>query len=184
VTALREVYSEDEGEARYFLKWFDLNGDGIPEAVVHVVGPHVCGTGGCDTHIFARRSGGYRLVSTVELSRPLVIASPRRTHGWRNLIVFVAGGGILPGYYAELRFNGRTYPDNPTVKPARRVRGKSRGAVLIKDYGVYTEGKPLIPPPRQSNNGMQRSADTHLVMFLQRGCAPADAGRYAAMLIR
>ena len=27
------------------------------------------------------------------------------------------------------------------------------------------------------NNGMQRSADTTPVMFRQRGCAPADAGR-------
>ena len=144
MTALREMYSEDEGDARYFLKWFDLNGDGTPEAIVHVVGPHVCGTGGCDTHIFARHGSGYRLVSTIGLSRPLVIASPRRAHGWRNLIVFVAGGGILPGYYAELRFDGRAYPDNPTVKPAKRVGSKPRGEILIKEYQVYTEGEPPI----------------------------------------
>jgi len=31
-----------------------------------------------------------------------------------------------------------------------------------------------------SNNGMQRSADTQAVVFLQRGRAPADAGRYIA----
>jgi len=78
------------------------------------------------------------------LSRPLVIAALGRSHGWRNLIVFVAGGGILPGYYAELRFNGKTYPDNPTIKPAKRISGKPRGAVLIKDFRVYTEGIPLI----------------------------------------
>ena len=146
VSALREEYSKDDGEVRYFLKWFDLNGDGTPEAIVHVVGPNVCGTGGCDTHIFARHGGGYKLIATVELSRPLIIASPRRTHGWRNLIVFVAGGGILPGYYAELRFGGRTYPDNPTVKPVQKVRGKPEGVVLIKRFTVYTEGKPLMPP--------------------------------------
>lgn len=151
VAALREVYSEDDGEARYFLRWFDLSGNGTPEAIVHVVGPSVCGTGGCATHVFARRGGGYDLVSTIELSRPLVIAAPRRAHGWRNLIVFVAGGGILPGYYVELQFDGRTYPDNPTVKPARRVRGKPRGIILIRDYKVYTQGKPLTPPPRESN---------------------------------
>jgi hypothetical protein len=28
---LRKMYSDDDGEVRYFLKWFDLNGDGIPE---------------------------------------------------------------------------------------------------------------------------------------------------------
>ena len=60
------------------------------------------------------------------------------------MIVFVAGGGILPGYYAELRFNGKTYPDNPTVKPAKQITSKPRGTVLIKSFKVYTEGKPLI----------------------------------------
>ena len=147
VAALREIYSDDDGEVRYFLRWFDLNGDGKPEAIVHVVGPNVCGTGGCDTHIFARRGGDYKLVSTIGLSRPPVIASQSRAHGWRSLLVFIAGGGVLPGHYVELRFDGRTYPRNPTVGPAKRVRGKPRGTLLIRDYQVYTEGSLLIPPP-------------------------------------
>ncbi len=142
VAESRKMFSDDEVEARYFLNWFDLNGDGTPEAIVHVVGPHLCGTGGCNTHIFARHGGGYRLVSTIEVSRPPIIASPRRAHGWRNLIVFVAGGGILRGYYAELQFNGKTYPDGP----GKKVKGEPRGMVLIKDYKFYTEGRPLIPP--------------------------------------
>ena len=143
-TELRKMYSVDDGEVRYFLKWFDLNGDGTPEAIVHAVGPQVCGTSGCETHIFAKLGASYKLISTIGLSRPLVVASPRRSHGWRNLIVFVAGGGILPGYYAVLRFNGTTYPDNPTIKPVKRITGELRGAVLIKSFKAYTEGKRLI----------------------------------------
>jgi hypothetical protein len=160
VAALRGMYSEDVGEARYFLSWFDLNGDGTPEAIAHVVGPRVCGTGGCDTHIFARRGRGYRLISTIGLSRPLIVASRRRTQGWRNLIVYIAGGGILPGYYVELRFNGRAYPENPTVGPAKRVGGEPKGKVLIEKYEAFTQGRPLIPPPRQSNNGMHPTANS------------------------
>jgi len=142
---LRKMYSDDDGEVRYFSKSFDLNGDGKPEVIVHVVGPGVCGTGGCETHIFSKLGAGYKLISTIDLSRPLVIAALGRSHGWRNLIVFVAGGGNVAGYYAELRFNGKTYPDNPTLKPAKRISGKPRGTVLIKDFRSYTEGKPLIP---------------------------------------
>ena len=141
---LREMYSEDDGDVRYFPKSFDLNGDGTPEVIVHVVGPSVCGTGGCETHIFARLGTAYKLISTIDLSRPLVIAALGRSHGWRNLIVFVAGGGNVRGYYAELRFNGKTYPENPTLKPAKRISGKPRGTVLIKDFRFYTEGKRLI----------------------------------------
>jgi hypothetical protein len=33
----------------------------------------------------------------------------------------------------------------------------------------------------ESNNGMQRSADTTALIFQQRPCAPADAGRSAAV---
>ena len=142
---LRKMYSDDDGEVRYFPKSFDLDGDGKSEVIVHVVGPSVCGTGGCETHIFSKLGAGYKLISTIDLSRPLVIAALGRSHGWRNLIVFVAGGGNVAGYYAELRFNGKTYPDNPTLKPAKRISGKPRGTVLIKDFRSYTEGKPLIP---------------------------------------
>ena len=83
-TQLRQMYSHDEGEIRYFLKWFDLDGDGTPEAIVHVVGPSLCGTGGCDTHIFAKRGANYKLISTIGLTRPLIVASDVRSHGWRN----------------------------------------------------------------------------------------------------
>src|SRR5262245_31056814 len=48
LTALREEYNDsDYSELRYFFKWFDLNGDGASEAIVHVVSPRACGTGGC-----------------------------------------------------------------------------------------------------------------------------------------
>ena len=149
--ALREIYSGEEGDFRYFLKWFDLDGDGTPEAVVHVVGSEVCGSGGCDTVVLARRGGAYKSVSTISLTHPLVIASSRSAHGWRDLFVFVAGGGILPGYYAELKFDGRTYPDNPTGEQASRVRGRPRGAVLIKDFKFYTEGRRLPAAPGRSH---------------------------------
>jgi hypothetical protein len=145
---LRKEYAEGSDDFRYFIKWFDLDGDGTPEAVVHVVGPAVCGTGGCDTLVFAKRDDAYKLISTISVTRPPVIASTRRTNGWRNLIVFVAGGGNTRGYYAELKFDGSLYPDSP---PATKLRGKPRGTVLIKDYKFYTEGKRLPPATGKTN---------------------------------
>jgi hypothetical protein len=170
------MYSDEDGELWYFIKWFDLNGDSIPEAIVHMIGPNVCGTSGCDTHVFARRGGDYRLISTIGLSNPLVIASQRRSHGWRNLIVFVVGGGIQPGYYAELQFNGKTYPENPTVKPAKRIKGKPQGAVLIKDYGKYTEGKQLIPKGNLTN-GLTGARNGSSYDSINTLCAPGQPRR-------
>ncbi len=41
LAAVREMFLNEEGEVRYFLKWFDLNEDRTPEAIIHVVGPTV-----------------------------------------------------------------------------------------------------------------------------------------------
>jgi hypothetical protein len=145
---LRKEYSEASEDFRYFIKWFDLDGDGTPEAIVHVAGPMVCGTGGCETLVFAKRGDTYKVVSSTSVTRPPIIASTRRTNGWRNLIVFVAGGGTYKGYYTELKFDGTTYPDSP---PATRLRGKPQGEVLIRDFKFYTEGKSLSPASGKTN---------------------------------
>ena len=60
------------------------------------------------------------------------------------MIVFVAGGGILPGYYAELRFKWKDVSRQPDRKAGKTDQSKPRGTVLIKSFKVYTEGKPLI----------------------------------------
>jgi hypothetical protein len=54
----------------------------------------------------------------------------------------VGGGGILPGYVAELRFDGKTYPSNPSIPPARRTDGKKTGEVVVPSVDVTV---PLYP---------------------------------------
>ena len=53
------------------------------------------------------------------------------TKGWHNIAVRVQGGGITPGYFAELRFDGKTYPKNPSVPPARRLKDEPHGKAII-----------------------------------------------------
>ena len=124
--------SENE-QVRYYYNRVDLNGDGKPEVIAHLVGQSICGTGGCDTLIFQPTRNGYRLVSTIGLTNTPVIVSPRRTRGWNDLVVYVVGGGIQPGHYVTLRFNGRTYPDNPTVLPKMSARSRITGKAYIAE---------------------------------------------------
>jgi len=56
--------------------------------------------------------------------------------------VGVSGGGI-PGYEAELRFDGKSYPQNPTLLPTRKTNGNLPGRVLIPDFKSALEGKEL-----------------------------------------
>ena len=46
---------EPEADDRYFSAYTDLNGDGRKEAVVYLIGPRTCGSGGC--HLFPPGKG-------------------------------------------------------------------------------------------------------------------------------
>lgn len=131
-----------DGDTRYFSATADLNGDGQPETIVYIVSPSWCGSGGCPTLVFTPQSSGYRLVSTITVTRPPIRLSPRSAGGWRNLIVGVSGGGASAGS-AELEFNGKSYPSNPTVPPARRTTNLEGATALIRDYDSFDSAKPL-----------------------------------------
>jgi hypothetical protein len=138
---------ELDTDVRYFSAYTDLNGDGRKEAVVYFIGRYICGSGGCHTAIFSplEKGKGYRLVTVIELTRPPIVAAKSKTKGWRDLIVFVQGGGIVEGYNMLLPFDGASYPESPFLSPAHPFKGKLRGEVLVTRHS-YDEGKSLVQP--------------------------------------
>lgn len=81
--------------------------------------------------VLAPQGPSYRVVSSITITRPPIRVLAARSHGWHNIAVWVAGGGIRPGYEAELPFNGKTYALNPSVAPARRLAPKAPGQVVL-----------------------------------------------------
>jgi len=141
--AIRKEYASPDTETRYVDGAVDLDADGKPEILVHVVGPIACGTGGCPTLVFTPEGAGYRLVTDISLTNPPIRASQVRTSGWRNLVVHVGGGGAKPGD-VELSFDGKTYPDNPTVAGAHVKPSAAGGAqVVIEEFASFEATKPL-----------------------------------------
>jgi membrane-bound inhibitor of C-type lysozyme len=115
---LNHRYGAPAASMRYLDASFDLNGDGRPEVIVHVVGTTACGTGGCATLVFTPRGNGYRLVAAILVSRPPIRVARASTNGWRNLVVHSGGGGVNSGDM-ELAFDGKRYPANPSVAGPR-----------------------------------------------------------------
>ena len=105
--------SEDE-YTRYYYTRVDLDGDGQPEVMVYLVGQYVCGSGGCNLQIFRAVGKDYRLVSDISVAQTPIVVSEQKNAGWSNLLVHVSGGGAR-ARYALLKFNGKSYPGNPTV---------------------------------------------------------------------
>jgi hypothetical protein len=66
--------------------------------------------------------------------------STQKAKGWSDLIVYVSGGGITRGYYVALHFDGRTYPDNPTVLRSLGARAKITGKAYVSDEVTPTNG--------------------------------------------
>jgi hypothetical protein len=135
-----ESRCDDDRTTRYLDAFVDLDGDKKDEVVVYLIGACWCGSGGCTTLVLAPEASTYRLVSEISITRPPIRVLKRVSRGWRSLGVWVQGGGIQPGYEAVLRFDGSTYPRNPSTAP---TQGRApRGRVLI---GTLKGARPLYP---------------------------------------
>jgi len=122
----------DVGNIRYYYNKVDLNDDGNPEVFVYLVGPYVCGTGGCSGAIFKKENEEYSLISTFSLVNNPIIISNKKTKGYKDIIMYVAGGGI-ESFYADIKYDGTTYPSNPSVQPKVKQCTKLEGIAIIAD---------------------------------------------------
>lgn len=133
---------DNDKTTRYVAAFRDIDGDGTPEAIFYLVGSSWCGSGGCNTLILTRDAGSWRIVTDITITRLPIRLLTDTSHGWRSISVWVQGGGIQPGHEAVLRFDGTSYPRNPTVPPARQSEGTPAGEVVITSTGDAT---PLYP---------------------------------------
>lgn len=133
---------ERDGASRYSSIFVDLKDDGAREVIVYVSGRSWCGTGGCLMLVLASEGPSYRVVAQTSITPLPIRVLETKSNGWHDISVIVAGGGIQPGYESELSFDGKTYPSNPSVPPARQLQGKVRGKIVISDT---TENEVLYP---------------------------------------
>jgi len=92
---------------------FDLNGDGQDEIITYV---DWCGSGGCSLLIFEGHNNGWRFLSKTTLVRsPFFLASSSHAR-WQDLLLEVSGGGAKASLRL-LRFDGLSYPLNPSLQP-------------------------------------------------------------------
>ncbi|MBN8192258.1 hypothetical protein JI667_08865 [Bacillus sp. NTK074B] len=127
-----------EDRVQYYYNHVDLNEDQQPETFVYVIGFPVCGSGGCSGVLFTKENNDYKLITVFSLVRSPIIIQDEKTNGWKNIIMYVSGGGIKGGY-KQLRFDGKTYPSNPSVQPDVQP-GKISGVVIINDDISKKEG--------------------------------------------
>jgi hypothetical protein len=113
----------------------------IEEVVVYVVGENWCGSGGCTLLVLMPYESSYRVIGRATIVKLPIRILHTSTNGRHDIGVWVSGGGIQKGYEALLQFDGKAYPSNPTVPPARRLTRRTAGAVLIS---TAEDAQPLF----------------------------------------
>ncbi len=147
-------------KATRFSAAFMRRGDGaVDQVVVYVTGRHWCGSGGCTLLVLEPHDSSFRLIGRTSIVRPPIRALRIVTNGRNDIGVWVQGGGIQPGYEAILEFDGRAYPGNPTVPPARRLPGRVAGEVLVPTTGntqpLYSNRRPPGVPGDSPGSGRE-----------------------------
>lgn len=133
-TAVSDHLNETDTEKSdqdFLIDFQDLNMDGLQDALVVLRGTYWCGTGGCTMWVFQGKTGSFQLVSEMTLIRTPMIVSDIRTNGWHDLIVNVSGGGAKPKTVA-LKFDGKKYPHNPSMRPPV-AGGNQKGATIFPE---------------------------------------------------
>ena len=123
-----KVMTEDQ---RYFqYEQVDLNEDGIFEYIIGFQNSYFCGTGGC-TFMLINNDGS--LVSKFSVSEAPFIVSNAKSNGYKDLIVSSKGKLHL------LKYNGKTYPGNPSVAPNYdEIPGDDLARLLWNEFPIPT----------------------------------------------
>jgi len=100
------------------------------------------GTGGCSSAIFKQENGEYRLLSRFSLVNNPIIISNKKTKGYKDIIMYVSGGGI-ESFFAQIKYDGTTYPSNPSIEPKINVGTKLEGIAIIADDITKNSGIEL-----------------------------------------
>lgn len=179
------VFVRDRHLTRYTVALTDLNGDGRPEALIYALATadgdghaDLCGSGGCFLYVLSLTPGGYRRVTNISITRPPIRVLPTVTHGWHDLGVLVAGGGIIPGYEARLRFDGHSYPSNPSIPPATRLRTVIGKQVIGTEASILTAPAIRDTPPGQDEVTHIESSIAGLMTKLGSGEKLSDYDRH------
>jgi len=113
---------ETDRKFQYFT--VDLNNDGKNEHFVAFLSRYFCGSGGCTVMLLDHEAS---VITRFTVMNTPIWAEKATTNGWRNLLV------RSEGELKELRFDGSTYPSNPSVVPTASFDAPSGSAIIMFD---------------------------------------------------
>jgi hypothetical protein len=108
----------------YTKEYVDLNGDDVPEAIVYLVGPHWCGSGGCTLLILKQESSKWQVMSKIPTVNTPIQTLASKGQQWQDLAVIQVGGGELTPKTVLINFKAGKYAKRGTVSLESLQQGK------------------------------------------------------------
>lgn len=127
-------------DARYSIAFADLNDDHQHEAIVHLIDPRYCGSGGCTTFVLAAADGAWHVIGRMTVSQLPIYRLPTHHNGWFDLAVRVSGGGVQPGM-RTISFSRGRYAANPTKAPVLARVPQEASLLLGVNSAEFTAGR-------------------------------------------
>lgn len=125
-------------ETRYYYNYVDLNGDGINEIFVQLVGPYTSGNGGDNAIIFTEKNGKLEEIDDFTLIHNPVIISNEKTNGYNDIIV-QRSGGVEKQEYVILKYDGDDYSDVNESEVLNSIDNVSGVAIISNDMDKDAE---------------------------------------------
>jgi len=131
--------TDENKTTQYAAASVDLRDDGAQEIIVYLTSDGWCGTGGCTMLILAPDGQSYRIITKITVVRLPIRVLAAKSNGWHDITVMARISGNAPLYEAILSFDGKTYPSNPSMSPARQSEGKVEGKIVmpVTEKGIH-----------------------------------------------
>lgn len=131
-TELGTILADDikdltENDRRFMYSEVDVNGDGSNETLVMMQSPYYCGTGGCTLILL---NSLYKPITKFSVSDEPVMISSGMSNEWNDIVITSDGAQHV------MKYNGNTYPTNPSVAP--EFKDGDGEAVQVKFSPVQT----------------------------------------------
>ncbi|MEQ9169140.1 MAG: alpha/beta hydrolase [Fulvivirga sp.] len=127
----REVKIMQEADRKYQFYKIDLNEDGIDEIFVRFESTFFCGSGGC-TYLLL--DANFNTITQFTVMNAPIYVEPKTENSWKLLLV------RSEGELKELKFEGGSYPTNPSVLPKAPYDAPSLNAqVLFDDASIKSK---------------------------------------------
>ncbi|MEQ9120225.1 alpha/beta fold hydrolase [Fulvivirga sp.] len=127
----REVKIMTEKDRKYQFYKIDLNEDGMDEVLIRFESTFFCGSGGC-TYLLL--DANFNTITQFTVMNAPIYVEPKTENGWKLLLV------RSEGELKELKFEGGSYPTNPSVLPKAPYDAPSINAeVLFDDASIKSK---------------------------------------------